>query len=96
MFQQMNVKVIGVIENMSVFIPPDQPHKSYQLFGSGGGEKLANESTVPLLAKIPMEMSTQEAGNEGKPIVISKPESSTAKHFIALANLIIKNLSRKK
>ena len=55
MFKQMNVPIIGVIENMSVFIPYDQPDKKYSLFGKGGGEILANENSVPLLIKLPFE-----------------------------------------
>ena len=85
MFLQMGVPVLGVVENMSAFIPPDQPDKRYALFGSGGGQTLAEAFEVPLLAKIPMEMSVQEGGDLGKPITISHPESASAQAFKGLA-----------
>jgi ATP-binding protein involved in chromosome partitioning len=52
MFQQLQVPVLGVVENMSVFIPPDAPDKAYDIFGSGGGEKIARELDLPLLGCI--------------------------------------------
>ncbi|MAR52922.1 MAG: sodium:proton antiporter [Propionibacteriaceae bacterium] len=85
MFLQMGVPVLGVVENMSAFIPPDQPDRRYALFGSGGGQTLAEAFEVPLLAKIPMEMSVQEGGDIGKPITISHPESASAQAFKGLA-----------
>lgn len=85
MFLQMGVPVLGVVENMSAFIPPDQPDRRYALFGSGGGQTLAEAFEVPLLAKIPMEMSVQEGGDLGKPITISHPESASALAFKGLA-----------
>ncbi len=88
MFKQLKVPVLGVVENMSIFIPPDQPSKTYALFGSGGGAQLASENDVPLLAKIPMEMPLQEGGNEGKPIVFSSPDSVSTKVFYDLAGKI--------
>ena len=50
MFKQMNIPILGVIENMTCFIPPDQPQKSYEIFGSGGGKQLAEENNVSLAA----------------------------------------------
>ena len=88
MFSQMNVPVIGVVENMSAFIPPDQPDRSYALFGSGGGNQLAKENQVPLLAQIPMEMPLQEGGDNGSPIVIRQPQSLSAKAFDHLADSV--------
>ena len=62
MFRQLGIPVLGVVENMSCFIPPDQPDRSYDLFGSGGGATLAADYDVPLLTQIPMEMPVQEGG----------------------------------
>ena len=95
MFQQMDVEVLGVVENMTRFVPPDQPEKSYPLFGSGGGKQLADENDVPLLAKIPMEMPLQESGNEGKPIVQAHPESISAEVFRDLATSLLANAALK-
>ncbi|MCP9778828.1 MULTISPECIES: Mrp/NBP35 family ATP-binding protein [unclassified Cyanobium] len=85
MFLQMGVDVLGVVENMSVFIPPDAPDKRYALFGSGGGARLAEEAGVPLLAELPLEMPVREGGDAGRPVVLSHPESISARGFLALA-----------
>ena len=85
MFRQMGVSVLGVVENMSAFIPPDAPERRYPIFGSGGGRQLADEAGVPLLAQLPMELGVVEGGDRGLPIVLSAPESVTATAFTKLA-----------
>ncbi|MFM7452361.1 MAG: P-loop NTPase [Cyanobium sp.] len=85
MFLQMGVPVLGVVENMSAFIPPDAPDKRYAIFGCGGGATLAEEAAVPLLAELPLELPVREGGDRGQPVVLSAPESATAQAFIALA-----------
>ncbi len=87
MFQQMNVPVFGIIENMSYFIPPDMPDKQYDIFGSGGGSKTATELGIPLLGCVPLEISTRVGGDSGVPIVIADSNSASAKALkeIALA-----------
>jgi len=88
MFLQMGVTVLGVVENMSVFIPPDAPDKRYALFGSGGGARLAEEAGVPLLAELPLEMPVREGGDSGRPVVLSHPDSASAQAFLGLAQRI--------
>ncbi|MEB3332965.1 MAG: Mrp/NBP35 family ATP-binding protein [Synechococcaceae cyanobacterium] len=85
MFQQMDVPVLGVIENMTAFIPPDAPAFRYELFGRGGGQRLADEAGVPLLAQLPLELPVQQGGDSGRPVVLAAPESATAAAFTALA-----------
>ncbi len=85
MFLQMGVPVLGVVENMSAFIPPDAPERRYPIFGSGGGARLAKEGQVPLLAELPLEMPVREGGDSGRPVVLSAPDSATAQAFAALA-----------
>tara|TARA_B100002051_G_scaffold276609_1_gene326098 strand:+ start:5485 stop:6561 length:1077 start_codon:yes stop_codon:yes gene_type:complete len=94
MFRQLGITVLGVAENMSSFIPPDLPDRSYALFGSGGGAKLANEYAVPLLAQIPMEMPVQEGGDLGRPIVLSRPDSPSATSFRGLAAGVLEQLKQ--
>lgn len=84
MFQQLQVPVLGLVENMSYFIPPDMPDKRYDIFGSGGGEKAAQELGVPLIGAVPLEMTVREGGDRGLPIVVEHPESASA---IALTNI---------
>lgn len=86
MFQQMNVPILGIVENMSYFIPPDLPEKQYDIFGSGGGEKTAAELGVPLLGCIPLEIDTRVGGDQGVPIVLAQPNSASA---IALQKLAL-------
>lgn len=93
MFQQLGVNVLGIVENMSYFIPPDMPDKSYDLFGSGGGEKTASELNVPLLGCIPLEIGLREGGDKGIPIVIAEPESASAKALTAVAEQIAAKVS---
>ncbi len=53
---------------MSVFIPPDMPGKKYEIFGKGGGQTLAKENDLPLLAQIPIEIPVVDESNKGVPI----------------------------
>jgi ATP-binding protein involved in chromosome partitioning len=85
MFLQMGVRVLGVVENMSGFIPPDLPDRRYPIFGSGGGRLLAAEADVPLLAELPLEMAVQEGGDQGLPAVLAAPGSASGRAFLALA-----------
>jgi ATP-binding protein involved in chromosome partitioning len=93
MFVQMGVPVLGVVENMSWFLPPDRPEQRYALFGSGGGALLAEEADVPLLAQLPLELPVREGGDLGHPIVLAQPESATAQAFRALAEALCQRLS---
>ena len=88
MFLQMGVNVLGVVENMSAFVPPDLPDRRYAIFGSGGGRQLADEAGVPLLAELPLEMGVQEGGDRGLPVVLAAPESASALAFSALAAVL--------
>ena len=93
MFQQLGANVLGIVENMSYFIPPDLPDRSYDLFGSGGGEKASRELQVPLLGCVPLEISLREGGDAGVPIVIAEPESASAQALVAIAQQIAAKVS---
>lgn len=93
MFQQMQVPVLGIVENMSYFIPPDMPDKQYDIFGSGGGEKTSNELGIPLLGCVPLELSLREGGDRGVPIVIHSPDSASAKALTEIAQQIAARVS---
>jgi ATP-binding protein involved in chromosome partitioning len=93
MFQQMGVPVLGIVENMSYFIPPDLPDKQYDIFDSGGGEKTANELQVPLLGCVPLEIALRQGGDRGTPIVISDPASASAKALQEIAERIAGKVS---
>ncbi len=93
MFQQLGINLLGIVENMSYFIPPDMPDKSYDLFGSGGGEKTAQELNVPLLGCVPLEISLREGGDRGIPIVVAEPESSSAIALVKIAEQVAAKVS---
>ncbi|MEM6436181.1 MAG: Mrp/NBP35 family ATP-binding protein [Cyanobacteria bacterium P01_D01_bin.115] len=93
MFQQLKVPVMGIVENMSYFIPPDMPEKQYDIFGSGGGEKAAAELGVPLLGCVPLEMTVREGGDRGVPIVIAEPESASAQALVNIAKVVAGKVS---
>ena len=88
MFKQLGVPFLGIVENMSVFIPPDIPDKKYEIFGRGGGQTLAKENDLPLLAQIPIEIPLVDDSNKGVPISVSQPNIETSVLFGNLAQLI--------
>ncbi len=94
MFERVNVPVFGIIENMSYFIAPDTGNK-YDIFGSGGGEKLATELNSKLLGQIPIDPRIREGGDNGKPIVEALPDSDNAKIIIEIAKNLAAQISIK-
>ncbi len=94
MFQNMGIPVLGIVENMSYFIPPDSPNKQYDIFGSGGGKKTSEELGVDLLGCVPLEISLREGGDRGVPIVLGHPDSASAKALKEIAKAIAAKVSR--
>jgi len=90
MFQQLQVPVLGVVENMSYLELPDGTRM--EIFGSGGGQQLAEAAGVPLLATIPMDPAVREGGDNGTPIVVAQPDSPVAQAFVRLADAIVAQL----
>lgn len=93
MFDKVNVPILGLIENMSYFVCPNDGN-IYHIFGEGGGAREAQRIGVPLLGQIPLEMQVREAGDQGKPIALRDPSEHlaseafrrTAAQVIALIN----------
>ena len=94
MAEKVNLPVRGVIENMSWFTGDDG--KRYEIFGSGGGELLAEELEVPLLGKLPLVPELREGGDNGRPITAVDPESEAAKMFQDIAAKIAVEMKPKK
>jgi len=94
MAEKVNLPVRGVIENMSWFTGDDG--KRYELFGSGGGQLLADELGVLLLAQIPLINSLREGGDSGRPITAVAPDSEAGKIFFALAKTVATEMKPKK
>ncbi len=93
MFETVAIPVLGVIENMSYFVPPDMPEKRYDIFGSGGGSAFADEMGVPFLGEVPLGIEVREAGDKGIPVVVSNPESPQAKAFRRVAEEVARYIS---
>lgn len=87
MFERVNVSVLGVVENMSGFICP-HCHERTDIFLTGGGQRLADETGVPLLVQVPLQPGMAEHADKGLPVVLAEPESPAAMAFKELAEMI--------
>ncbi|HEU5049061.1 MAG TPA: Mrp/NBP35 family ATP-binding protein [Gemmatimonadales bacterium] len=77
MFEKVGVPVLGIVENMSAFTDPETGRR-WELFSSGGGQRLADEIGAPLLGSIPLQPGLAEAADEGVPVVVGAPDSPAA------------------
>lgn len=84
MFRKVEVSVLGVVENMSFFCCPNCGH-SADIFGSGGGERLARASGVELLGQLPLDGSIRELADGGRPTVVGAPDSDAARRYRDIA-----------
>ncbi len=89
--KMMKVPVLGIIENMSGLICP-HCGKEIDIFKKGGGEKAAKELGIPFLGRVPIEPSVVEAGDEGVPIVVAKPESASAKALSQITEKLLEEI----
>ena len=89
MFNKVHVNVLGVIENMSHFIPPDMPERRYYIFGQGGGATVANEYSVPFLGEVPIDVRIREGADDGFPFVIDPESGSLGDSFREIAARIV-------
>ncbi len=93
MFQQpqINVPVLGIIENMAYFTPAELPGSKYYIFGKDGGKKLAKDRSVPFIGEIPLVQSIRECGDNGRPVVLSEEVSAEA--FMTLAQNLAQQIA---
>ncbi|CAN5347537.1 Mrp/NBP35 family ATP-binding protein [soil metagenome] len=92
MFAQMEVPILGFVENMSYFQPKGSTEQ-YEIFGRGGGKRLAEEHRVPFLGEIPLDPEVRIGGDQGVPIVAGDPECSVSKAFIEIAKKVAAQVS---
>ena len=88
MFKQLHIPIAGVIENMSGFICPNCGVE-YDIFGKGAAATLAKDYDTKILAQIPIEPAIREGGDNGNPIIVSAPESESAKRFSKAAKELV-------
>jgi len=89
MFKDIGVKMAGIVENMSYFIAPDTKTR-YDIFGTGGGEKIAQKYGVPFLGAIPLDMQVREGSDKGEPPVALGTEEQK-KFYREIVENILKN-----
>ncbi len=93
---QMNVPIIGLVENMSYFIPPgagtELPDNKYFIFGKDGGKRLADEYDIPFLGQIPLVQSIREGGDQGTPVMISD-DIVSKKAFEGFASQVVRSIA---
>ncbi|MBJ7259306.1 MAG: Mrp/NBP35 family ATP-binding protein [Chthoniobacterales bacterium] len=87
MFEKTNVRVLGIVENMSYFLCPGDGVR-YDIFGSGGGQREADRLGVPLLGEIPIDIATREAGDTGMPVVARAQEGVVGREFMKISGAL--------
>lgn len=92
MFERVNVPVLGVVENMSYFIAPDTKNK-YEIFGSGGGRRLADECNSEFLGSIPIDPRIRVGGDKGIPVVYDIPDSEEAAIITGISRNLAQQIS---
>jgi ATP-binding protein involved in chromosome partitioning len=92
MFERVNARVLGIVENMSGLACP-HCGEPIDVFGSGGGERLAEQMKVPFLGRIPLDPAVVQAGDSGAPTVVSAPDSPAAKALEGVAAKVMETLS---
>uniref|UniRef100_A0A3P9N0W1 Iron-sulfur cluster transfer protein NUBPL n=2 Tax=Poecilia reticulata TaxID=8081 RepID=A0A3P9N0W1_POERE len=91
MFRKLNVPVLGLVQNMSVFQCPNCHHHTH-IFGSNGAKQLAETISVKFLGDVPLHLNIRETSDKGQPIVISSPDSPEAEAYRKVASAVIQNL----
>lgn len=89
---QINIPILGMIENMAYFTPAELPENKYYIFGKGGAKKMAEQFELPFLGEIPIVQSIREGGDKGVPAILDD-EPITKKAFTDLAQSVARNVS---
>src|SRR5258705_4011808 len=89
---QLNVPVIGIVENMSYFTPTELPDNKYYIFGKDGGKRLADEYDIPFLGQIPLVQSIREGGDTGIPVMMGD-DAVTRKAFEEFASHVVRSIA---
>ena len=92
MFEKVNVRVLGIVENMSVHICMACGHEE-ALFGSGGGQRLSDESEVPLLGQLPLDARIRREADGGEPTVVADPDGPLAARYLETARAMSARLA---
>ncbi|CAO3588893.1 unnamed protein product [Absidia cylindrospora] len=88
MFKKVNVPILGMVQNMSLFICPNCEHESH-IFGDNGALRMADTLKMPFLGDVPLHADICHLSDAGQPIVVSRPDSPFAAHYRAIASKIV-------
>jgi ATP-binding protein involved in chromosome partitioning len=94
MFERVGVPVLGIVENMSYLENPETG-KPIAVFGSGGGQRLADELELPLLGQVPLDPRVTEGGDTGRPIVVAEPTSGAARALTQVAQRVAARMAER-
>ena len=92
MFDKVQIPVLGIVENMSMFVCP-HCSKETAIFHQGGGRKVAEAFEIPFLGEVPLELRVREGGDKGVPVVVGHPDSREAQAFMEMARNIAGRIS---
>ena len=92
MFRQLNIPILGVIENMSYFVCSHCDERT-EIFGTGGGKRMGEELDIPFLGEVPIDTRVRSGGDEGKPIVDAAPDAPAAQAFVSLSSRVAAQVS---
>ena len=92
MFRRLEVPVLGVVENMSYFICPGCQDR-HEIFGQGGGQRIATQFGVPFLGQVPLQPRIREGGDAGRPVIVTDPEAPESLAFREVAGAVAQQVS---
>jgi ATP-binding protein involved in chromosome partitioning len=92
MCKKLNIPILGVVENMSYFVDPSG--QRHAIFGTGGGQKIADFAEAPLLTQVPLDPTVRQWGDDGTPIVQAQPEHPASLAFADLAEKLSLRIAR--
>ncbi|XP_071156560.1 iron-sulfur cluster transfer protein NUBPL-like [Mytilus edulis] len=94
MFQKVNVPVLGLVQNMNVYVCPKCGHTEH-IFGKDGTKKLANELNLDILGDVPLDLQIREGSDSGQPVVVASPDSLQAQFYLDIAKKVTEKLHAK-
>ena len=89
---KINIPILGLVENMAYFTPPESPEKKYYIFGEGGCKKFAGELNIPILGQIPIVPAISESGDTGVPMAVND-QSPVAEAFLKLSETVAQQIA---
>ncbi len=92
MFRKVDIPVLGIIENMSTFVCPNCSHESH-IFGHGGARREAEKLGMDFLGEIPLDIEIRETSDDGRPVVVSRPDGPQAQRYLEIAETVWSGLS---